>query len=261
MKCKDVIRELEKLSPREYAMEWDNVGLLVGKEESEVKKILLALDPTLEVIQKAVEVKADMLITHHPLLFSPIKSITPKNAIGQKLFLLMEHGISCYAMHTNFDVLGGMADLAGNKLGLNRQEPLEETAVLDGNSVGIGKVGELPEEVSIKVLAEKIKDIFSLDKVMVYGNVEQKVKRVAISPGSGKSMIKEARKKAAEVLITGDIGHHEGIDAVEMNVAVIDATHYGLEKMFMNFLEEYLKRVCSEVEILSSNQKAPVHFL
>ena len=261
MKCKDIIRELEKLSPKEYAMEWDNVGLLVGKEESEVKKILLALDPTLEVIQKAVEVKADMLITHHPLLFSPIKSITSKDAIGQKLFLLMEHGISCYAMHTNFDVLGGMADLAGNMLGLNCQEPLEETSVLDGNPIGIGKIGILPEEVSIKTLAEKVKDIFSLDTVMVYGNVEQKVKRVAVSPGSGKSMIKEARKKAAEVLITGDIGHHEGIDAVEMNVAVIDATHYGLEKIFMNFLYEYLKRECSGIEILSSSQEAPVQFL
>ena len=114
MKCRDIIKKLEVLSPKEYAMEWDNVGLLVGKEESEVKRILLALDPTLEVIQKAVEVKADLLITHHPLLFSPIKRITTKDAIGQKLFLLMEHGISCYAMHTNFDVLGGMADLAGN---------------------------------------------------------------------------------------------------------------------------------------------------
>ena len=261
MKCRDIIKKLEILSPKEYAMEWDNVGLLVGKEESEVNRILLALDPTLEVIQKAVEVKADLLITHHPLLFSPIKRITTKDAIGQKLFLLMEHGISCYAMHTNFDVLGGMADLAGNKLGLSFQEPLEETAVLDGNSLGIGKVGELSEAISIKALAERVKNLFSLDMVMVYGNVEQKVKRVAVSPGSGKSMIKEARKKAAEVLITGDIGHHEGIDAVEMNVAVIDATHYGLEKIFMNFLEDYLKRVCDEVEVLSSNQKTPVQFL
>ena len=261
MKCRDIIKKLEILSPKEYAMEWDNVGLLVGKEESEVNRILLALDPTLEVIQKAVEVKADLLITHHPLLFSPIKRITTKDAIGQKLFLLMEHGISCYAMHTNFDVLGGMADLAGNKLGLSFQEPLEETAVLDGNSLGIGKVGELSEAISIKALAERVKNLFSLDTVMVYGNVEQKVKRVAVSPGSGKSMIKEARKKAAEVLITGDIGHHEGIDAVEMNVAVIDATHYGLEKIYMNFLEDYLKRVCDEVEVLSSNQKTPVQFL
>ena len=261
MKCRDIIKKLEVLSPKEYAMEWDNVGLLVGKEESEVKRILLALDPTLEVIQKAVEVKAELLITHHPLLFSPIKRITTKDAIGQKLFLLMEHGISCYAMHTNFDVLGGMADLAGNKLGLNFQEPLEETAVLNGNSLGIGKVGELSEAISIKALAERVKNLFSLDTVMVYGNVEQKVKRVAVSPGSGKSMIKEAGKKAAEVLITGDIGHHEGIDAVEMNVAVIDATHYGLEKIFMNFLEDYLKRVCDEVEVLSSNQKTPVQFL
>ena len=132
---------------------------------------------------------------------------------------------------------------------------------MDGNSLGIGKVGELSEAISIKALAERVKNLFSLDTVMVYGNVEQKVKRVAVSPGSGKSMIKEARKKAAEVLITGDIGHHEGIDAVEMNVAVIDATHYGLEKIFMNFLEDYLKRVCDEVEVLSSNQKTPVQFL
>ena len=133
MKCRVIIKKLEVLSPKEYAMEWDNVGLLGGKEESEVNRILLALDPTLEVIQKAVEVKADLLITHHPLLFSPIKRITTKDAIGLKLFLLMEHGISCYAMHTKFDVLGGMADLAGNKLGLNFQDPLEETAVLNGN--------------------------------------------------------------------------------------------------------------------------------
>lgn len=261
MKCKDVIAKLEQLSPKEYALEWDNVGLLVGKEDSEVKRILLALDPTLEVIQKAVEIKADMLITHHPLLFSPIKRITNHDAIGEKIYLLIEHGISCYAMHTNFDVLGGMADLAGNKLGLIRQEPLEETAVLEDIPQGIGKVGELQQEVSIRELAENVKRIFDLDTVMVYGDMEQKVKRVAISPGSGKSMIKKAKKKVVEVLITGDIGHHEGIDAVEMGVSVIDATHYGLEKIFMNFLKEYLEKVCSELEIVSSEQQAPVQFL
>ena len=261
MKCKEVIKELEKLSPREYAMEWDNVGLLVGKEDSEVKRVLLALDPTLEVIKMAVDVKADMLITHHPLLFSPIRRITDKDAIGKKLFLLMEHGISCYAMHTNFDVLGGMADIAGEKLGLMCQEPLEETGICNENMVGIGKVGELPEEVELSILVERVKEAFCLEQVMVYGDVNQKVRRVAISPGSGKSMIKEAKKKNAQIIITGDIGHHEGIDAVEMNVGVIDATHYGLEQIFMKFLYEYLKKSCKELDVVLSNQKSPVQFM
>lgn len=260
MKCKDIIQELEKLSPKEYALEWDNVGLLVGKEESEVNRILIALDPTLEVIKEAINLKADLLITHHPLLFSPVKKITLNDAIGQKLFLLIEHGISCYAMHTNFDVIGGMADLAGEKLRLLNQEPLEETELYNGNPVGIGKVGELQEEVSIKTLAKQVKELFSLDTLMVYGDMNQHVKRVAISPGSGKSMIKEARKKGAQVLITGDIGHHEGIDAVEMNVAILDATHFGLEKMFMNSLFDYLNQTLKEVEIHFSNQVSPVQF-
>lgn len=117
MKCKSVISILEKLAPKKYAEDWDNVGLLLGKEEKEVKKIMVALDATENVINQAVKQEIDMLITHHPMLFSPIKSITSQDFLGKRIIKLLQNDISYYAMHTNFDV-AAMADAVAEKLDL-----------------------------------------------------------------------------------------------------------------------------------------------
>lgn len=257
MLCKEIIREIEKTYPETYAMNWDNVGLLVGRDDREVKNIYVALDATDEVIEEAIRQGADMLVTHHPLIFGGMKRINNQDFIGRRILTLIEHDISYYAMHTNYDVLG-MAELSGKMLGLENAQALEVTAVTEeGREEGIGRVGKLPKTVTLQEVCRLVKERFCLETVKVFGNPDQKIIRVAISPGSGKSMIQEALKQEAEVLITGDIDHHAGIDAVAQNLAVIDAGHYGLEFIFMEDMKAYLQGVLQGVEVVSASVVHP----
>lgn len=253
MLCSEIIYFLEKQSPPEYAMDWDNVGLLVGRESKEVHRVMLALDATQEVVHQAVLQKADMLITHHPMIFGSIKRVNDQTVLGRKIIDLLQHDIAYYAMHTNFDTIGGMARNAASYLKLKNTEVLEETK--DGE--GIGMVGFLQNSMNLKELADFTKQAFGLDNMVAYGDLEQSHEKVAISPGSGKSMIQAAYQKGATCLITGDIGHHEGIDAVELGVSVLDASHYGLEKIFMSYMKQYLTDYCTDVELVVADTGSP----
>lgn len=243
MKLKTVMNWLEELSPLQYAEEWDNVGLLLGDENQEIRHIMIGLDASDYVIKQAVEQDADLLLTHHPMIFHPLKQMNTQSMVGRRLWNLATHRISYYAMHTNFDIKGSMADLAAQRLGMMKTEPLEVTCVeSDGHTEGIGRVGWIPEQMSVEELAQLTKQEFDLKNVIVYGDVLKRVDRIAICPGSGKSEIGRAIEEGASVLITGDIGHHEGLDAVDMGLVIIDATHYGLEHIFINYMAEYLRK-------------------
>ncbi len=248
MKCKKVIELLEKQSPKSYACDWDNVGLLVGREDKEIQKIYIALDATDEAIEEAIANGADMLLTHHPMIFKGMKRVTQEDFIGRRIIRLIQNDMVYYAMHTNFDVMG-MADLAADYLGISDTRVLEITSVSETGEEGIGRYGSLKKEMTVRECCEDIKQAFSLENVKVFGDLERKVKTAAISPGSGKSVISNALQAGVDVLITGDIDHHEGIDAVAQNMTVIDAGHYGVEHIFIPYMEQYLKREAKELEI------------
>ena len=248
MECKKVIEILEKQSPKSYACDWDNVGLLVGREDKEIQKIYIALDATDEAIEEAIANGADMLLTHHPMIFKGMKRVTQEDFIGRRIIRLIQNDISYYAMHTNFDVMG-MADLAADYLGISDTRVLEITSVSETGEEGIGRYGSLKKEMTVRECCEEVKQAFSLENVKVFGDLERKVKTAAISPGSGKSVISNALQAGVDVLITGDIDHHEGIDAVAQKLTVIDAGHYGVEHIFIPYMEQYLKREAKELEI------------
>ena len=258
MLCRDIMKVIEATYPKHAALEWDNVGLLVGRTEKEVKKIYVALDATDEVIEQAVAANADMLITHHPLLFSPLKKITDEDFIGSRVVKLLQHDISYYAMHTNYDVLG-MAELSGAILGLNEMNVLEVTN--DDTKEGIGRVGMLKSEISLQECCELVKERFQLETVKVFGNLNEKIQRIAISPGSGKHMSDFAIDAGAQVLVTGDIDHHEGIDAVERGLFIIDAGHYGLEHIFIKDVAEFVKEKFFDVWVVTAKNKNPFHVI
>lgn len=257
MRCDEVIRKLERLAPTECACDWDNVGLLAGRNDKEVKKVFIALDATDEVVAEAASWGADLLLTHHPLIFKPLKRINDEDFIARRIMTLIRHDISYYAMHTNFDAAPGcMADEAAKRLVLLNPEVLEKEGVLNLNTedgpvevpYGIGKTGYLKEKVTVRELAGFVKERFRLPFLTVYGQDAPGalVDFIGISPGSGGSMIKPALEAGVQVLITGDIGHHNGIDAAANHMAVIDGGHYGLEYLFLDFMEEYLKREAGE---------------
>lgn len=260
MQCRELIEILNRLAPQEYACDWDNPGLLTGRSAKEIKRVMIALDVTEQVVRQAVEEKADFLLTHHPLIFKPLKQVNDENFISRRVVDLIQADICCFAMHTNFDAAPGcMGDLAADILGLKDGEPLEVTGEAAGVPIGIGKVGSLPEPMSLEKLAQGVKELFGLPFAVIYGadEVTGPVRRVAVSPGSGGSMIFKAIDRHAEVLITGDIGHHHGIDAAANHMAVIDAGHYGLEHIFIPFMKHYLREQCGGLEIVTAMEVFP----
>ena len=126
MKCYEIIEKLETLSPPSYAEEWDNIGLLVGRRDKEVRRIYIALDATDDVIEDAIRVQADMLLTHHPMIFHKINRVNTDDFIGKRICHLIRSDMVYYAMHTNFDVKG-MADAAAQRIGLQNAEVLDVT--------------------------------------------------------------------------------------------------------------------------------------
>lgn len=258
MRCSEIIEKLEALSPESFAEEWDNVGLLAGRRDKEVHTIYIALDATDEVIKEAVRLGADLLLTHHPLIFKKMSRITTEDFIGRRLVELLRKDISYFAMHTNFDVMG-MADAAADYLELQDRQVLNVTYENEKTCAqeGLGRVGRLGKPMRVAELAAFVKLKFQVSNVRLYGNLEDIVEMAAVMPGSGGSFIRDGINAGADVMITGDIDHHEGIDAVAQGLTVIDAGHYGIEKLFIPYMAAFIKRELPQLTVYTAEIKEP----
>ena len=251
MLCREIMQVIEAAYPREAALDFDNVGLLAGRAEKEVERVYIALDATDAVIDRAAEAGADMLITHHPLIFSPLKKITDEDFISRRIVKLIQNDISYYAMHTNYDVLG-MAELSEKILGIQDTEVLDVTMEKEGKPEGIGRVGKLEKPMTLEECCVYVKHKLNLGSLKVFGDMSAEVSRLAISPGSGKTAVPAALAKGADVLVTGDIGHHDGLDAVEQGLAIIDAGHYGTEYIFIDDMKHFLEEKLPVLEVVTT---------
>lgn len=256
MKVTELTSWLERKYPSDAAEDWDNVGLLVGDDTQEIHHVFLALDLTEQTLEEAECAKADMIVTHHPMIFSGIKKINNHSFTGKRILRLIKDGITYYAMHTNYDVLG-MADLSADYLKLQDTQVLSVTEERNGVPQGFGRVGRLPKKMTLEECALYVKESLKLNDVKVYGELKQTVECAAICTGSGKSMIQEAVKSGAQVYITGDIDHHTGIDTVAMGLALIDAGHYGTEYIFMEAVKKEIKEAFPELEVSCAGVKCP----
>lgn len=251
------MEQMEQRWNPSFALEWDNVGLLVGREEKEVRRVFVALDVTEETLNEAMDFGADLMVTHHPLLFSPVKKITSGDFMGRRLIQMIQNDLCCYAMHTNFDVKG-MAALNQNLMGLKNARVLEITGEDEEHRPeGIGRIGTLERKMSLSDFAWKVKEDFQIPDVRIYGNPEQMVEWAAVSSGSGKSMIRAAISQKADVLVTGDIDYHSGIDAVAQGLAVVDAGHYGTEYCFIKYMTGELEKMFPELEVMGASVHHP----
>jgi len=262
MKCSEIFEYLTKLYPLELAMDWDNSGFLLGRSDKEVRNVLVVLDITNEVLDYAEAKSIDLIVSHHPIIFSALKRVTDETLLGNYILNILKNDISVIAMHTNFDIaIGGMADICSERLGISNTCVFERTNICDGEELGVGKIGDLKKDMSLDELIELVKAKFNLKHVSVFGreNINSKIRRVAISPGSGKGMYKYAIKRA-DVLITGDITHHEGLDAINEGICIIDATHYGLEHVFTEKIVNDLKKY-SELNVFEFKNTNPVEIM
>lgn len=256
MKCYEIIEKLETLSPVSYAEAWDNIGLLAGRRDKEVNTIYIALDATDDVIEEAVRLKADLLLTHHPLIFKKMSRVNTDDFIGRRVFRLIQNDICYYAMHTNFDVMG-MADAAADELKLQNCQVLNVTYEDEISKEGCGRFGSFAKKISLAECAELVKRTYQVPNVRVFGNLTDMVEIAAVMPGSGGSYIQDALRAGADVMITGDIDHHEGIDAIAQGLNIIDAGHYGIEKLFIPYMKEFLHRELPNIQLYQAEQKEP----
>ena len=250
----DIITQLQMAAPEDFAQDWDNVGLLVGDRKQDIQKIFIALDANETAIAQAKAVGAQLLLTHHPLIFSPLKKVNCDNFISARVVELLRSQMSYYAMHTNFDA-AKMGELAAERMDLNVEAPLADIFTRDGKDYGIGVVGSLKESETLGGLCAVVKEAFGLDTVKLFREETGPISRVAICPGSGKSTIGDAIAAGAQVLITGDIDHHSGIDAAAQGLSIIDAGHYGIEHIFIGYMEQYLKEHLEGVEIFAQERR------
>lgn len=246
----DIIGIMEQIAPPALAEEWDNVGLMLGRRDKAVKKILLGLDMTKQAVDQAVEQKVDLMITHHPAIFRKLNSLTDAVWQQELLLTLAEHGIAIYSAHTNFDIVSG-----GVNESLAQRLQLTKVTVLDDQS-GLGRVGEVPEA-DLKDFAKFVKQQLQADYV-VLGNAGKPVKRVAICGGAGADFIQQALAKGADTLVTGDVKYHSAQEAVFSGLNIIDAGHQPTElpamKDLKNRLEAYFEKQNWELEVILAKE-------
>ena len=199
-KLKAVLELLEEIAPSHAAEDWDNPGLQIGDLSQEVGKVFISLDPTLKSLRKAVKRNAQVLLTHHPLIFNPISSLNRDRYPGDVIFEAIERGVSIVAAHTNLDaVRGGINDGLAGLFDLQEIEELEERIDLDVG--GFGRIGDLPEPSGLDEVIERIKVILGVEKVRVVGRRNRRIERVAVVGGSGGGMVALASKKGAQLLV------------------------------------------------------------
>jgi dinuclear metal center YbgI/SA1388 family protein len=262
-KVSDILTALEALAPSSLAEDWDNPGLQVGDPSRPAEKILFSLDPTLEALREAAKRGANVLLTHHPLLFRPVSRVDESTYPGSVLAEACRKGISIVAAHTNLDATeGGINDSLAQLLHLRKVQALQPK---EKGDVGIGRIGDLPAPLSLGALAEKIKSVLGSTFLRVSGDRDAVVRRVAVVGGAGGDLVATASRLGADVLVTGEIRHHEALFAEHMGVALVDAGHYETEKpafeLFADKLIHHLKKAGYAVSVETySGEKPPLKY-
>jgi len=331
-KTSDILGIINKIAPISLAEGWDNPGLQVGDPAAEANRIMVALDPTSDVIASAIAASCQILVTHHPLIFKPLKSISTANQQGGLIHNAIRSGLSIVCVHTNYDIAtGGLNDLLSRKIGLSECVPLQVTTsqelvklvvfvpadhleqirsalfpyaeslgnyrdcsfaaggegtftpldgaepfigavgipqkvaeqrfeqlvdrknlpraikalmaahpyeepaydfyplLNEGEKFGLGRIGHLSNKVSLADFARQIKKTLSAPGLRYVGNPSSSLSKVAVCGGSGASLVREAVRAGADVLVTGDVKYHEARDAQDLGIALIDAGHFNTE--------------------------------
>ena len=236
----DFLHLIERIAPMKLAEPWDNPGLQIGDSEQKIDKIFSSLDPTLDALMTASEINAQILFTHHPLIFKSVSHIEINAYPGHILARAARRNISVVTAHTNLDVArGGINDILADLMGLQNVEVLQPHHNEPG--VGLGRVGDLPEATNLIILANTVKMMLGADHIRLVGQKADPIRRVAVVGGSGGSLISSAARSGADVLITGDVGHHVALEAKTLGIAVIDGGHFHTEKTAFNIFCENLK--------------------
>lgn len=232
-----IMELLEGIAPLSYALEWDNAGLLAGSRKDPVDCVLCALDLTQAVLEEAVSTGAQMIVTHHPILFRGTKNLCTDTPEGKLLCDLAQSGIALASMHTNFDLIHpGVNDALAEAIGLSGVKALEDGICM----------GELMPE-SLSAVKLRVENALG-GSVRMYGSPEKRISRVAVLGGAGGDYILTAQQSGAEVFITGEIAYHRALDAVAAGMCVLEAGHAATEAPAIPVLARGLQMAANDVQ-------------
>ena len=258
----DIAQVLEQLAPLALAEEWDNVGLLVGEATWPAERVMTCLTITADTVAEAIDGGANLIVSHHPLPFRPVKSITSETTVGRLLLKLIRHSIAVYSPHTAFDsASAGINQHLAIGLGLQEIKPLKPAPVGDGEE-GSGRYGSVGEPLTRLELAQRTKEFLNLDSVRVVGHDDRAVTRVGIACGSGGSFLEMAIMAGCDVLVTGETTFHTCLEAEARGVCLILAGHFASERFALLSLADYLTDQLAGVSVWASRtERDPLRVL
>lgn len=245
----DICAFIDEIAPFDTAMDFDNVGILVGNKNQEVEKILVALDITNEVVNEAKMAGAQLIVSHHPVIFNGVKSIEA-NCV---LYNMIQNGITAICAHTNLDSAeNGVNKCLADALKLKSLKPLSFYEA-KGQRCVLGLIGTLKAEMSARDFAVLVKNVLNCNGVR-YTDVRATIKTVAVCSGSGGELINNAINLGADAYVTGEIKHHEILIANENNICVVDAGHFKSEDIVVEPLVNLIKTKFEGVQVIKSKK-------
>lgn len=239
----DIYNYIDSFAPFSTQAEWDNSGLLVGNENSVVNKIIFALDVTSDVIEQAKNVGADLIVTHHPVIFKPVSNVLNNSLI----YKLIENNISIICAHTNYDkAIGGVNDILCKTINVADYEKIDDTFL---------NIATLDSTYTTEEFANHLK--VKLNGAVRYNNLNKNISKVAVCSGSGSDYLSLAKELQCDALLTGDASHHSFLDADEMGIVLFAAGHFETEMIAIEPLLNKIKNVFN-VECILAKQNTPI---
>ncbi len=246
---------LDQKAPFRLQESWDNSGLLVGDPAGEVRRVLVALDITDQVIQEAAERDTQLIVSHHPLIFNPVRHVTlaPEDLVGRKLWSMARLGLAAICCHTNLDAVeGGVNSALAEALGLEQVSLLEISGTDDGGRpAGIGRVGLLPETLTTGALLERVQSALRPNGLR-YVDGGRPIRRVAVGGGACGSMLEAVRAAGCDAFVTSDLKYNHFLDAGELGLTLIDAGHFPTENVVVPVLHDWLTEGFPQLEVIVS---------
>ena len=245
---RDVLQKLYELAPADLREDWDNDGLMCSSDhQREVKRALVTLDVTEDIVDYAISHDIDLIVSHHPLIFKPLGSVTEDSHVARKVIKLLKNDVSVFSFHTRADkVEGGVNDTLADILGIKDAVPFGEGF--------LGRIGTLEEELTMEDFSYLLKGLLDCDGVKV-SDALIPVQKVAVVGGDGKSYVGAALKAGADTFVSGRIGYNVMAEAGEMGINLIEAGHFFTEQPVTQFFQTLLHRLDPDmyIEIMDSN--------
>jgi dinuclear metal center YbgI/SA1388 family protein len=249
----DIAAFLDRFAPHDLAESWDNVGLLVGSLASPVSRIMTCLTVTPQTAREAIDNRAELIISHHPVLFRPLKRLTDQTSEGRVLLELTAAQVAVYSPHTAFDSAAqGINERLASGLRLQNITPL---APLDDPARGAGRQGRLPRPVSLAALADAVKLLLGIERAQVVGELERTVERVAVACGSAGEFVPLAKAERCQALVTGEVRFHTALEAEAIELGLVLAGHFASERFALDALAQELSTAFPKLHVWASAEE------